>query len=1257
MQLSLSPRAHSLPSAAKALLAAISVAFGFLLIASNVGGQTGGDDHGNSFDTATLVELGTSVEARIDPGDDRDVFKFDLSDASGPTDLWVYTRGDFDTFGGLYDSAGTLITLNDDGYFDDQIRAFSIRSVVPPGVYYVIAVSYLGEAGDYTLHARAVTDPGDSIETAMPLVLGSHNGGTVDTGDGVDYFRLDFTEKKHVIIDARSSNVLALDAALLDADGKEITANIAPIRLRGFGSLFPIGIEIAEDFDPGTYYLKVTSPGAPSLFGPPPDEAPGKPVPYALFYEEDLEYTELLADCAAETEALNDPAVSDPLYSCQWHLNSSQWHNINVQSVWEEGIKGEGINIAVVDDGIDHAHEDLKDNIAASLNFDYATEGTDIYGRMDHHGTHVAGMIAARDNDIGVRGVAPRATVYGYNLLSGRNTTGLNIVDAMTRNLGVTAVSNNSWGPVDGPGPVPSFAILERAMNAGITLGYDGKGIFYVFAAGNGHLLGDDANLDGLANNHAVTAACSVHSEGRRAGYSEMGASLWVCAPSNDRPESLGGARGILTTENSDRYYSDFGGTSAAAPLVSGVAALTRSANNDLTWRDVKVILAASASKNDPASLGWQDGASKHPVSSSDRYHFNHEYGFGVVDAQGAVDLAKRWTNLPEMQQATVETVEEEDARDEGDAGEEGAAGDEGDAGEEEGAGEAEEADDNYVEIPDAAFYGSATTTTQTLTVETGIGFTEFVEVEIAFAHDSFRDLEILLESPSGAVSKLAVPFDTYDGLNNFFGEGFIPVYGPYQFGSAKHLGEDPNGEWKLHITDRIPGAGGGITGFAITVYGHQRAPGVATLDSVDVHVGGERLDIAWTAPGEPGDSAITGYDVRYIPTDADETDLASWTVLEGVWMAEAGGELEYSVTGLTDGTQYDVQVRAVNSHGGGVWSETGTGTPMSSQCVSGGAVTDRSNGGVIHDCEALLEARDTLAGIESTRTLNWTTDTPIDDWYGVALSGTPERVIQLRLHGRNANSDTGTAEEKLNGSIPAALGRLSELTVLYLHRNNLTGEVPGALNSLSNLEQLYVYDNELTGISDQMGAGMASLKQLFAHRNELSGSIPAGLGSMPSLDWLTLYDNELTGTIPSELGGLTSLRRLYLQENELSGSIPVELGGMSSLTHLLLQGNNLNGPIPVELGGISNLVWLSLYGNVLTGAIPGELGGLANLQQLHLHENRLSGSIPSELGNLESLERWRLRGNRLTGCVPAGLAAVTDNDQASLGLPTCTDN
>ena len=152
--------------------------------------------------------------------------------------------------------------------------------------------------------------------------------------------------------------------------------------------------------------------------------------------------------------------------------------------------------------------------------------------------------------------------------------------------------------------------------------------------------------------------------------------------------------------------------------------------------------------------------------------------------------------------------------------------------------------------------------------------------------------------------------------------------------------------------------------------------------------------------------------------------------------------------------------------------------------------------------------ARDNLAGSGATRSLNWASDTPLSQWYGVVLSGTPERVTQLRLHGQNANSERGISEAKLNGTIPPELGRLSELQVLYLHRNNLTGEVSGALNSLSKLRLLYLYDNDLTGLSDELGPGMTELRRLFAQRNAMVGEIPAGLGSMTNLDWLTLYDN-----------------------------------------------------------------------------------------------------------------------------------------------------
>ena len=108
---------------------------------------------------------------------------------------------------------------------------------------------------------------------------------------------------------------------------------------------------------------------------------------------------------------------------------------------------------------------------------------------------------------------------------------------------------------------------------------------------------------------------------------------MWVCAPSSD---SLRGRAGIATVTNNNRYTRSFGGTSAAAPIVSGVAALMRSANTSLTWRDVKLILAASARKNDASDSGWETGVlSSTARPATQRYHFNHEYGFGVVERQG----------------------------------------------------------------------------------------------------------------------------------------------------------------------------------------------------------------------------------------------------------------------------------------------------------------------------------------------------------------------------------------------------------------------------------------------------------------------------------------------------------------------------------------------------------------------------------------------------------------------------------------------
>ena len=286
----------------------------------------------------------------------------------------------------------------------------------------------------------------------------------------------------------------------------------------------------------------------------------------------------------------------------------------------------------------------------------------------------------------------------------------------MSRNAATTAVSNNSWGSRDYGSPEHVTEIWEMAVEDGVTNGYGGKGVFYVWSGGNGGEDDDYSNLDEQNNHYAVTAVCAVGHDDKRSDYSEMGSNLWVCGPSSSG--RVGQPR-IATTDNGHRYRGSFGGTSAAAPIVSGVVALVREANNALTWRDVKLILAASTRKNDPDNTGWEVGALRYG-SATDHYNYNDEYGFGMVDAKAATDLAVGWTNAPEFREITVQSR----AR--------------------------------TLTIPDAPSSGTPTTVSTSLTVDPYVQFIEFVEVNAHFDHTAFRDLTVELVSPSGAVSTLS---------------------------------------------------------------------------------------------------------------------------------------------------------------------------------------------------------------------------------------------------------------------------------------------------------------------------------------------------------------------------------------------------------------------------------------------------------------------------------------------------------------------
>ena len=116
------------------------------------------------------------------------------------------------------------------------------------------------------------------------------------------------------------------------------------------------------------------------------------------------------------------------------------------------------------------------------------------------------------------------------------------------------------------------------------------------------------------------------------------------------------------------------------------------------------------------------------------------------------------------------------------------------------------------------------------------------------------------------------------------------------------------------------------------------------------------------TAPSDNGGAPITAYDLRHI--DRSRRSDANWTVEEDAWTT-GSGSLQYTLTGLTSGTQYDVQVRAVNAAGTSAWSATVTGTTTSA--VTGGdpliARYDANDNGTIEKGEVIAAINDYLFG------------------------------------------------------------------------------------------------------------------------------------------------------------------------------------------------------------------------------------------------------------------------------------------------------
>lgn len=231
--------------------------------------------------------------------------------------------------------------------------------------------------------------------------------------------------------------------------------------------------------------------------------------------------------------------------------------------------RGRGVRVAVIDTGVDGNHPDLRGAVQGGANFlDESAPPADDNG----HGTHVAGIIAARDNQEGVVGVAPEAEIYSLKAFDGRGSGAIsNIIAALEWCIGHgMQVVNMSFG---GNRNRALGRALQAALDAGIVL---------VAAAGNN---GRDDSVDFPASHPGVIAVSAIDGDDTLARYSSRGPEVDLAAP---------GSRVLSTYPGG---YRELSGTSMAAPHVTGVVALLLARWPRLTRDEVERHLKESAAQ------------------------------------------------------------------------------------------------------------------------------------------------------------------------------------------------------------------------------------------------------------------------------------------------------------------------------------------------------------------------------------------------------------------------------------------------------------------------------------------------------------------------------------------------------------------------------------------------------------------------------------------------------------------------------------
>lgn len=615
-------------------------------------------------------------------------------------------------------------------------------------------------------------------------------------------------------------------------------------------------------------------------------------------------------------------AQADPLSGYLWHIKNQGQGNfavsggtvgadINMGDI-HDNYRGERQAVVVSDGRIDLDHPDLKDNtlLSQSRNFSISTDsGVDPTSADDDdfHGTAVMGIIGAvRGNGQGLFGVAPKATLIGYNFLDSDQS--LSKLIFQSRHFYGITTFNYSYGfntcqitPVD----------ESYITNLKYTVG-----VIYVTSGGNdfignnsncgstGNYLGN-GNLDQVKSYPYYIVVAGLNANGVSSSYSTPSSNTWISAfggedygtglplISTDLEGCTAGAASTASLKDFDRNVTDtnpncsyategIAGTSFAAPMVTGAVALIREVcgGNTCNWRKVKYILAKSAKKNHPtasdtvhpggqtlAGHTYQNGW----ITNAAGFNFHNWYGFGQLDVQAALTLAEQLksTTFPTIKYTATPT------------------------------GEYYTSGAINLSIPDNSSSGRSST----IAVNDHNLEIEHVQVNVNITHTYRADLGIELTSPSGTVNKI---MNINSGIS---GSNFTNL----KLGSNAFYGERARGNWTIKVVDGFSGDTGILQNWSLTFVGNQGTTSVTTLPEPVTNISNTGNTISWTPSASPNKKR---YEACVIAAnDIYGCDNEHWYP---VGLVNSLTMSKFSITSwfnLSSGTQYKFHIRTIDEN------------------------------------------------------------------------------------------------------------------------------------------------------------------------------------------------------------------------------------------------------------------------------------------------------------------------------------------------------